>query len=133
MVSWSWELPMPPPTGNEWVAGWLTRVRDALGDFGELSDAWLELSEGADRDFVLPADWELLIAAARQLASVQLVYLDVDLRCRLPDGSDIVLPAGADLGLSTRRMGDGVNNPEDPPLLHFWLNADIYNPDSSPE
>ncbi len=131
MVSWTWDLPMSPPTGNEWVAEWLTRLRDAVGDFGELSGAWLELSEGADRDFVLPADWEQLIAAVRELASVQLAYLDVDLACRLPDGGDIVLPRGATLTLSTRRMGDGANNAEDPPLLHLSLNTDIYNPDSS--
>jgi hypothetical protein len=28
-------------------------------------------------------------------------------------------------------MGDGVNNSEDPPLLHVSLHTDIYNPDSS--
>jgi hypothetical protein len=131
LVSWMWELPVPPPTGNEWVAEWVTRLRDALGDFGEFSGAWLELSEGENRDFDLPAQWTELIASLRELASLQLVYLHVDLRCRLSDGRDIVLPHGAMLSLSLRREADGMNNPEDPPLLNLSLNTDIYNPDSS--
>jgi hypothetical protein len=131
LVSWTWELPLPPPTGNEWVAEWVTRLRDTPGDFGQFSGAWLELSQGEDRDFVLPADWEQLIAAVGELASVRLAYLYVDLRCRLPDGSDVVLQRGATLFLSTRRVADGANNAEDPPLLHLSLNTDIYDPDSS--
>lgn len=131
MVSWTWALPMPPPTGNEWVAEWLTNLRDAVAEFGDVSGASLELSEGADRDFVLPADWEQLIAAVRELASVRFANLELDLACGLPDGRDIVVQGGATLTLSTRRRVDGANDAEDPPLLHLSLNTDIYDPDSS--
>jgi hypothetical protein len=131
LVGWSWELPLPPPEGNGWVVEWLLRLRSALRDFGQLSGAWTEHSHGDDRDFVLPSGWEELIAAVRGLESLQLVYLYIDLRCLLPDGGEVVLPQGATLSLSLRRLEDGKNNAEDPPLLGLSLHTDIYDPDSS--
>ncbi len=131
LASWTYELPVPPPRGNEWVVEWLNRLAGTPGDFGRLSAALLELSAGDDLRFALPAEWEELIRATRDLASLRLVDLDVDLHCRTVDGGEVVIPRGASFGLALRRMGDGVNNMDDPPLLHFSLHTDIYDPDSS--
>jgi hypothetical protein len=131
LVSWTYELPFPPPRGNEWVVEWLNRLSGTLGDFGRLSSALLELSAGDDLRFALPAEWEALLRTTRDLAALRLVDLDLDLHCRTDDGGEVVIPEGGSFGLSLRRMADGVNAMDEPPLLHFSLNTDIYNPDSS--
>ena len=81
--------------------------------------------------FALPAEWAELIQTTRDLAALRLVYLELDLTCRSAGGGEVVIPEGGSFGLSLRRMADGVNSMDEPPLLHFWLNTDIYDPDSS--
>lgn len=130
-VSWTYELPFPPARGSEWVVEWLNRLAGTPGDFGQLSSALLELSAGDDLRFALPAEWGQLIQKTRDLAALRLVYLELDLTCRSAGGGEVVIPAGGSFGLSLRRMADGLNAVDEPPLLHFWLNTDIYNPDSS--
>lgn len=129
-ISWSWLLPLPPAEGNDWLVELFSRIRDSLGDFGHASRALLELMQGDDLRFELPAQWDAFFAALGELKALQIIYLHVDLRCRTANEEEFIIPNGGTFCLSLGREVEGVNPTDDQRQLLFWLNTDIYDPDS---